>query len=82
MDSGGSGQNGENVPNNVEDLRPGSGFVILQNNKMEDAPVLEIKLMKELVTRLLVSCIKVMFNIVLTICFFLFSSVFDKVVRI
>ena len=66
MDSGGNGQNGENVPNNVEDLRPGSGFVILQNNKMEDAPVLEIKLMKELVTRLLVSCIKVMFNIVLS----------------
>ena len=50
----------------MEDLRPGSGFVILQNNKMEDAPVLEIKLMKELVTRLLVSCIKVMFNIVLS----------------
>ena len=66
MDSGGNGQNGENVPNSVEDLRPGSGFVILQNNKMEDAPVLEIKLMKELVTRLLVSCIKVMFNIVLS----------------
>ena len=50
----------------MEDLRPGSGFVILQNNEMEDAPVLEIKLMKELVTRLLVSCIKVMFNIVLS----------------
>ena len=66
MDSGGNGQNGENVQNSVEDLRPGSGFVILQNNKMEDAPVLEIKLMKELVTRLLVSCIKVMFNIVLS----------------
>ena len=64
--SGGRGGGGADVPNSVEDLRPGSGFVILQNNEMEDAPVLEIKLMKELVTRLLVSCIKVMFNIVLS----------------
>ena len=57
--SGGHGGSGADVPNSVEDLRSESDFV--NNKKMEAASVMEIKLKNELVTRLLVIWIKVMF---------------------
>ena len=47
--SGASGGGGADVPDSVEDLRPGSGFVILRSNRMEAASVSEIKLMNNLV---------------------------------
>ena len=74
--SGGHGGSGADVPDSVEDLRSGSDFV--NNKKMEAASVMEIKLKNELVTRLLVIWIKVMFIIVLAICLFLISLVSDN----
>ena len=74
--SGGHGGSGADVPNSVEDLRSGSDFV--NNKKMEAASVMEIKLKNELVTRLLVIWIKVIFIIVLAICLFLISLVSDN----
>ena len=50
----------------------------MNNKKMEDASVLEIKLKNKLVTRLLVIWIKVMFIVVLAICLFLISLVSDN----
>ena len=74
--SGGHGGGGADVPNSVEDLRSESDFV--NNKKMEAASVMEIKLKNELVTRLLVIWIKVMFIIVLAIFLFLISLVSDN----
>ena len=74
--SGGHGGSGADVPNSAEDLRSGSDCV--NNKKMEAASVMEIKLKNELVTRLLVIWIKVIFIIVLAICLFLISLVSDN----
>ena len=74
--SGGHGGSGADVPDSVEDLRSESDCV--NNKKMEAASVMEIKLKNELVTRLLVIWIKVMFIIVLAIFLFLISLVSDN----